>query len=356
MSQISNTASRRIKNMFFRTTERFMSNQTMPTSLIRQLTSQFPIDTSRTHFELYPFSNEERYWHCLYQLKRRYAPQATHEIRVAVLFGESHFLSILPELSQHADLIIFADIEHKLHEHIKHLLRCMRNSTTCEEYLKNYMINNPLENATIDTALSSLALLDRHPTPFDQEEDLSGSPYTTEILKKLLLIKDACFPEFFLNSEVRFNQCKNAVNKFSFAHIQLDLMDRVQCQELAQLLTHYRARITFCNLSNIHDYDNDMERLKVSVPLLLANSPDCLIMYATNSYQANISNVLNDYFDQEDTLLKTEYGVNPNMTKQPLQHHQSSFYPSVYNPFIDNMIIPDDTSQEPQPGMPLNKH
>lgn len=326
--------------MFFRTSEDLKFSNTMPANLTKQLMSRFPIDTSRPYFEVFPFSNEARYSYCLHELRYRYTPQPSHEIRVALLFGESRFLSLLPELSLHADVIIFADIEPKQHNHIKHLLSCMQKSTTIKEYINNYAINNPLENIEIDSTLSKSAIW-----PWYEDENLSGTPYTTEILTNLLHISGKQFSDFFLNSEERYNQCKNAANKLSFAHIQLDLMNHIQCQELAQLLSNYHAKITFCNLSNIHDYDNSMERIKVSVPLLLTNSPDCLIMYATNSYQANISNLLNDYYEQADTWLKTHRDASRMKIKQPLMYRRSCFFDQpVINPFVYNMIIPDDTT------------
>lgn len=267
------------------------NNQTMQISnLISQLNALFPIDYSKAFFEFYPFSNEDRYPIVLDKLNTTEAKNQNGKKRVAMLFGESHFLSMLPELSKHADLIMLADIEPRMHKHTQHLLHCLRTSNTMDEFKKNYIINNPIANLIME-----------------DNSMLTISRLMDELTNKT---KDSLKNSHFLSSDERFVQCKQVAEKLFFTNIKFNLMDVNACREMGHLLNHSNARLTLCNFTNIHEYDADMKRIKMAAPLLLSRSPDCFIMYASHSLETNMSNKLDDYFNQVHQPSRPDPAVN----------------------------------------------
>lgn len=252
---------------------------------INQLNKSFPIDYS-SHFQVYPFSNEHQYSKVLEQLKNSTNIFPRDKIRVALLFGESNFLSILPEISKHVDLIILADIEAKQHQHTKHLLECLSKSNTPDEFKNNYINNNPLANLAI-------------------KDDDNVSVLTIQLLidmltGKLGATKLSLQDYHFLNSLERFNECKMVSNQVKFAHMHFNLLDKNQCKLFSELLINFNAILTFCNLTNIHDYDNEY-RLPKTVPIVLHGSPNCFVMYSTNKEKCNfLTNNIEDYLKNTD--------------------------------------------------------
>jgi hypothetical protein len=146
----------------------------------------------------------------------------------------------------------------------------------------------------------------------------------------------------FLNTIERFDLCKKSANNLSFMQIKFNLMDEDACRQLAVLLKNYNAMLTVCNFTNIHDYDPDMKKLKLSIPLLLNGSPDCYIMYATNIYNANISNKLEDYFNEVDTdiISKNKHEVKDANIELPDDDFSDCLIIPCHNLKPDNSVTP----------------
>jgi hypothetical protein len=256
--------------------------------LLKDVAHNFPINNDPTTFNLlFPFCNEDYYDKVLQKLiiinKLRKSQVTQHKetdkIGVAILFGQSNFLSILPELSNFSDVIILADIVEKQHKHIKHMLDCMCVSESPEEFIKNYLENNPILNERVGS------------TDINLVADIN---YLTRNIKRGGSTKEYNF----LSTQERFHKCKQAAKKLSFAQITLDLMNSDQCSQLADLLASYNATIEFCNFTNIHTYDESLDKLNLSTPKLLGNAENCLIMYATgiDSFRTHIAQGLEYYF------------------------------------------------------------
>lgn len=238
--------------------------------LASSLQSHFPIDYDTTQSEclLYPFSNELNYSTVLGNLKNK-MPLVTDKIKIAIVFGESNFISMLPELSIHADLLIMADIEPKIHKHNQYLWKCFNEAQAQFDFLSLYYNgNNPILNEILPW-LGQGAKAEKH------------------ILQNMLYGKNdltrQSLGEFHvLWSEERFHVCKQAFNKIEFIQINFDLMNANQSEELASLLNKSNAIITFCNFTNIHDYIGGTVFLPESTRRLLQYSPNSLIMYAVS--------------------------------------------------------------------------
>lgn len=265
--------------------------------LTEQLTKQFAIDKNCHFSRLYLLSNESGFPDVLRQLREHPSPVTDPaKIRVALLFGESHFLSMMPELAKHADIVLMADIDHRIHYHTKKSLELFLSSKDSQEYLDKHR--------TVDWKNDgSIFLL--------YEDQL------IEVKKELSL----CDDDYYLASDKRFEECKEAASSLLIANINLDFYSLEKCKAFADMLEASNAQLTICNFTNIHSYTNphaspdDQEQYfnmhHNTASVLLSGSPGCFIMYsrnptdknALNDLSTNITTNITDYFENNNSYL-----------------------------------------------------
>lgn len=255
--------------------------------MLNQLSEQFPIASRERSFEFFPFSNEIGHPRILNKLNSKAINEksSNRELNAALLFGESHFLSMLPELRKHVRYVLLADIEPRLFLHTMHLLQCITKASNIKDFLVRYSYNNPIEGEKLENPAIGFS-------------NILNAPHLTEILTN----KDWGMPYYlgeyyFLSSEERYVVCKEAASQLLFSFIQFDLTDVTQCQRLSNTLYDNSINLKLCNFSNIHEYDENMDKIRISVPVLLSKATDYQIMYTTNMHNANISSKLKYYFE-----------------------------------------------------------
>lgn len=268
-------------------------------NLLTQLTELFSISNdSQKSFTFHPFSNEYNWFQNIIRLQD-IQPIETNKIRIALLFGESHFLSVLPELSRHADIVILADIEPRLHLHTKHLRACFTNSNL-GSFKTAYETNNPV-SIPYPEGFDPLTPV-RYQIGLFQPRKFGDGDKPWNLAQ--LFYEMTCGQEstvlgkyHFLSSRDRYEKSKAALNKLSFVNIHLNLADNAKCQLLSELLEKFDAILTVCNFTNIHQY-NDEAILKASIGSLLKNSPHCFIMHSDSNtaLSAQFSVSLEEYF------------------------------------------------------------
>lgn len=299
-------------------------------NLITDLKDNFPIHI-KSHFDLFAFSNEKYFSQALDEFITS-MPRKLNQVNIGLIFGESHILSMLPELAKQVNLVVFADIEPNLHKHIQHLLGCLIKSATISEFKSNYIINNPVVGIN--------------------EWDL----------RKLMLglegdgVLDSLKNYHFLSSAERYNQCKTSLKELSFVNISLDLFNQLACERFSQILKKHAANLAFCNFSNIHHYDVEY-KIKSATTSLVQFSSQCYFMYAIGTSRSaelctNFSANVQDYFDLkktyiaaplqldldtedtegEDSLLSPEFLVlqNAEVSQQPLKPFVSTILRERY--------------------------
>lgn len=237
-------------NFFFETQASDTLLEQKKSHLVKSLTTEFPISDLGLHFG-FLFSNEMNYYSILTELNAKKTTK-NNQTKVALLFGESNLISMLPELSKHVDVIITADIDKLPLKNVQLLLECLKISESPNEFKINYIKNFK-------------TIPDKSP----QDYELLDSE-----LRKMSL-KDY----FFLDNLPRFIECKKAAEKLIFAGIQLDLLDSERCDHLSNILAEQDATIALCNFTNIHEYGGK-DDIKNSALYLLKNSPDCLVMHS----------------------------------------------------------------------------
>lgn len=264
-------------------------------SISQAILRDFPVDEDNSVFNtLYPYSNEAAYNELIQQLMElsafRFSGswQSNEKVNVAILFGESHFLSMLNVLSRcvGVDMVIMADVEPRFFKHIQHMLDCLVKSETIEEYMENYLKDNPILNEKLGP--NHYTIMDIHTLRYEIKRSGGTGPY------------------HFLSSTESFNACKNAAKNLEFVLMKLDLTHAGKCEQLADLLTQQQAMLRLCNFTNIHHYGG-ADKLSLSLPLLLKDSEECFIMFAKgpiDNLSTKLSWGLTEYFD---ICLRKEY-------------------------------------------------
>ncbi|KTD59308.1 hypothetical protein Lsan_2212 [Legionella santicrucis] len=236
--------------------------------LLSAIAQKFPIHFDTKQFDFYPFCNEMGYKNVMRKLKR-IQTQNTQQIKVALLFGESNFISMLPALIGVADLILLADIEPSQHKHLKFMLNCLKQSDSPAQFIDSYaQSNNPLYQGQWQDKSSDFQLINM--SKDNLKRVFNNANYPAQSLLNY----------HFLHSVKNFLKCKRAMQELFILQIEFDLGDTSACNKLAELFRQYNACLTLCNFTNIHHYVENIT-LFDSIPKLLNHNNDCLIMYST---------------------------------------------------------------------------
>lgn len=232
-----------------------------------------PNQHSASSFLFFPICNEFDFHTVIDSLMHTTSSKTNSSLKVAILFGESHFLSLLPTLSNFVDLILLADIEMKLHAHNRHLLSTFKKAGTISQFLKYYcddFPSAPFERKDVPT---------RHAI-YDQVDLLLGrkSQAATSLQT-----------HHFLNNVRQYQSCKDALEKLTIVQIHLDLGDISACRHLAALLQTHDAQFSICNFTNIHQYLNTEHLFATTNALLEFSKPDAVIFATGPSYHLNVS-------------------------------------------------------------------
>ena len=218
--------------------------------LIQQINNKFTLQNQSEYLlqatedscDLFPFSNEFG-WDII--VPQIYGNLPSDTLNVALFFGESNYLSILPELLNY-DLIILADINPHLHTHTAFLFKCLLSTNNPKEFINLYEKENPLS-------------------------DYEGTSLW-RLRKDLLGRKEALNEYHFLSSQDRFEACKNTAKEISIVNIYLNLFSIHGCYQLKTTLDEYQAKLQLCNFTNIHQYDLNNYNMVTTIPLLLSSS------------------------------------------------------------------------------------
>ena len=243
------------------------------TDLKETLETTFSVEKdNQTSFRFFPICNEFNFFKVIDELTLLPSTKEDGKIKVAILFGESHFLSLLPALSRLVDLIILADIEEKLHAHNRHLLSTFRQADSISKFLRDYCRYFPSTP------------FQRSDTPnqdkiYQQVDILFGKKSRASVSLK---------QHYFLHSIQQYHLCKQALQNVSVAQIYLDLADNQACQTLAQVLETHQAQLTICNFTNIHQYVEANLLYTTTTSLLQYSQPQCVLSSTGPAYHLTV--------------------------------------------------------------------
>ncbi|KTD53830.1 hypothetical protein Lsan_3494 [Legionella santicrucis] len=209
------------------------------------------------YFTLYETSNEHNWNITLDKIAELEAKETTN-LRIALLIGESHILSIAPEISQHADLIICNDVNTQLNQYTQFLVSCMRKASSRQEFEQYYkeMSDEKFANPLVNNKNSI---------------DCLWQNLTHNIIKE----------KFFLSTEERFLACKKAVDSLYFSWSKVDLFKPNECILLKELIDKNHGAVTVLNVTNLHNYcQGSREQYKQAINVLLDKSDNPFLLYS----------------------------------------------------------------------------
>ncbi|MCX7090718.1 MAG: hypothetical protein NTU48_04630 [Legionellales bacterium] len=277
-------------------------------SLEETLQHHFPINIEQasSNFRFFAVCNEFDVNSVIESLAAELAtmPAKTDQRKVALLFGESHFLSLMPILSQFVDVIILADIEIKLHVHNQHLLSTFIKSENISQFLKNYCQDFP------EIPFS--------PTDIPSKRTIHQN--VDRLLGKMSRAFASLGAHHFLSNSYQYQQCKQAYEKLSIVQIQLNLVDINACHHLACILSNHEAQIAFCNFTNIYQFVDIAILRSVTTQLLQYSKPDFILYSIGSSYRLNAQYTRNieGYFAMANrfhTQSSSIYALHPRPAK-----------------------------------------
>ncbi len=256
--------------------------------LILDIKKHFPINKNKFLNDLFAFSNDCNYPSLISKLKRREIEISDKE-KVGLLVGPSNLPSMLPELRQFGiNLILSADIDIRVHNHNLHILNCMKQSDTPENFIENYFINNPIEGCKLPGIPPGL----RSPSNYYSKKNL------LELLRQGEHVLN--MGEYhFLSSLERYLLCKSSAEQIVIERLTLDLMNKESCLNLALVLQRNNAELAFCNFTNIHEYDTN-KKLSSSLVALTHTSNQLYVMFSKEKDEclclSELSESIGDYF------------------------------------------------------------
>ncbi len=183
----------------------------------------------------YFFANDKNFSAILDGLNKDGSMPQSETIRAAVLIGESHFLSMLPELSRHCNLVILNDTSSAVNKFVGFLLEIFEASDTREAFEQKFKGEaNPLWKVK------------------------GNSPLRGRDFSSQMLAKDSAGNKFFLASEDRFQACKTAAKNLRFCITGIDIC---KPQTLLTCFQKHNAKLTVLNLTNVLDYCDNVPSL-----------------------------------------------------------------------------------------------
>jgi hypothetical protein len=172
---------------------------------------------------------------------------------VALVFGESHFISLLPLLSAKGiQLLVLADIQPLLHVSNKKLLDCLDASATRGQFIKNWHSD----------------------AEFFREY---GGRMLCQFRKRL--DENMLGQYHFLSSDARYLECKQAREAIRICQMEVDVYDSALTAKIADTVAKANTTIELLNLTNISCYDEGYD-MKSSISHLLKYNPEATIVYS----------------------------------------------------------------------------
>lgn len=246
----------------------------------------------------YLFSNDQRMGEIVPVMRQFKMPRLPDSsLRVAVLVGESNFISLLPELERHVDLVVLVDIDPLVLGNCEFMLDALlklelnEGDNPLEAYLQSYLLpSNPVLEAKVP-ANAITVISDEGRSTSGKESTFIGA----DVLRLLLGTKSnsASFGDpYFLHNETRFRACQQAAKNLKVATLNLDLFDTALNKKLVEILCANEAHVTVFNATNLFFHDAEKEirtteglwedagRLASNMVSLMVTVSEPLIIYA----------------------------------------------------------------------------
>ena len=154
------------------------------------------------------------------------------EVSAALLFGESHLLSCLPELAPFA-LIIIGDLFPNIFHSVQEQLTMLQRHNTPTGFAKEYFDTSP---------------------SYDRPAHYAKIPPESKLyFIQRFLCKDL-FKYGFLSSQERYTACQEAAKRLQISFVELNILDKEMVDKFRQCLSDSSVSLKLINITNIQDY------------------------------------------------------------------------------------------------------
>lgn len=266
------------------------------------------------------FSNDLDFAKTITALGKEQPSGGPNTAKLGILLGESYFLSLLPEMSKHVDIVLFADFDNLILAHNLFLLLCLRIAKTRYEFKRYYL--NYLANPVILAKLSAKQILTRRT---DTKEIYRYKNKNSDFIDADILLRFLETHELFIGeahilaSEERFRKAKKAANKLTFIACPINFFDASSVKTFKNNLNGLNKQnaksveISLLNLTNLHQYDakepltfihvanepwKSFGNLNKNLRILLADTNNPIILYSIgeqkNQFRTQISRITRD--------------------------------------------------------------
>lgn len=201
------------------------------------------------------FSNQWAFTQVLADLSALPCLKIPGKQNIAIILGESYFLSSLPELAKHVDTIIFVDMDEKVLINNMNMLACFKRASTPANFSDLYLTDeNPIVRMQIEVNSFTTGNLSQitkvnNPTPVR----IGVNELTALMETGLEQIKKY----HFLSSVKRFDHCKQAAQKMTFYCLKADILNEQFMQEIGNLFVENGISIRVFNITNLFDYEGN---------------------------------------------------------------------------------------------------
>ncbi|CEG56574.1 hypothetical protein [Legionella fallonii] len=256
---------------------------------------------------MYILSNEKKVDKII-ECLRLQKSQSTNKKRIAVIIGEGSVTSMLPELNGLCDAIILIDMNYPVIEHNQCMIELLCNSEDREQFKSEYKKNFGVYTYHMLTA------------------DERRGDWGALGFKKLLGRSNDLGKEFFLSSEQRFLQCRNAAEQLEIVPLSINMFDLEQVRQLKQRLIDDNSTISIINVTNLYEWDANKNAINCyrkdewqpnnnvseMLNLLLDNSVEPLILYSAYEKKddlllvAKIDTSINGYLYEAEQAIQEQ--------------------------------------------------
>ncbi|MBV8801847.1 MAG: hypothetical protein JO131_02565, partial [Gammaproteobacteria bacterium] len=158
---------------------------------------------------------------------------------VGIVVGNGYILSLLPEIP--ADDIILLDNESLVHYFLLFIGNTILNANTDKDF-------SLLKEELIITIKKLEQIIYLHNSVDEKEIE-------KQVNKNLVNEMKYLGNRHFLSSKSRFLECKNALQKKELLPVKVDIFNKKDMKELGILLNKSACKVSFLNLTNVADYD-----------------------------------------------------------------------------------------------------
>lgn len=284
------------------------------------------------HTTLHIFSNQAEVRKQFFTLEETPTLKVPNKDNMAILVGESSFLSFAPVLVKHVDTVLLLDIDARVLSHNLFMLNCLKKANSREEF-SNMVLgpDNPI--VKLKAKIPGYNILKPGQCEEHSGKIIDLALYESNFNSSFLFLVD----RHFLYTKENFFRVKEAVMRLKFLTLEVDFFNTTLMSQLGKTLLKHNVYVPVINVSNLYDYDGKFalreatrdklwfssRRVYETLQQILSHPEECLILYGITNpedeYQSLTSRVCKGLRDYEHATTSYSTAVNATLI---CRHHK----------------------------------